>query len=231
MFQIKICGITSAADAEVALTAGADAIGLNFYAKSPRLIDVATARQIASTVEQHKDRAAIVGVFVNATPAEIRATRDAVWVDLIQLSGDESVDMLAELASLGVSPASVIRAFRVPPGGEEAARGYLDDCRRLECLPGMILWDAYDATQYGGTGRVADWDLAARWVAAGASPPLALAGGLRPENVGRAIQLVRPAAVDTASGVETSPGRKDAVAVRQFITAARVAFDNLAPGD
>jgi len=231
MFQIKICGITTPEDALTALSAGADALGLNFYAKSPRFIDVSVAREIAQRAHAQSPGGKIVGVFVNATAAEISSVRAEVGLNLIQLSGDEPPSLLAELAKLGVAPTTIVRALRVPPGGEEAARGYLDECRRLDCLPGMILWDAYDATQFGGTGRVADWDLAARWVAEGTTPPLALAGGLKPDNVRKAIRAVRPAAVDTASGVESAPGRKDADAVRRFVAEARAAFDNSAPRD
>lgn len=231
MFQIKICGITRTTDAEVAIAAGADALGLNFFPQSPRYVDAAAALEIAVASKRQSVEAAIVGVFVNAGAADIVAIRNEVGLDLIQLSGDEPVATLAELATLGVPPATIIRALRVPPGGEDATRKYLDECRRLDCLPGLILWDAYDARKFGGTGRVADWDLAARWVADGTAPPLALAGGLKPENVARAIRTVRPAAVDTASGVECAPGQKDAAAVRAFVTAARAAFDNLSPAD
>jgi phosphoribosylanthranilate isomerase len=205
MFQIKICGITTAADATDALRAGADALGLNFYAKSPRFLEVATAREIAAHVGPAPRRAKLVGVFVNHSAAEIREIAEKASLDLIQLSGSEPPALLAELASMGIAPRSIVRALRVPPGGEDESRQYLAECAKLNCSPGMILWDAYDASQFGGTGRVADWDLAARWVEEGGFPPLALAGGLRPENVAKAIRRVRPAAVDTASGVESAP--------------------------
>jgi phosphoribosylanthranilate isomerase len=231
MFRIKICGITNLDDAQHALSAGADALGLNFYAKSPRYIEISTARAIAQKRNTQAPSAKLVGVFVNASAAEICDLRGQAQLDLIQLSGDEPPSLLAELAQLGVPPSTIVRALRVPPGGEAAARRYLDECRRLECLPGMILWDAYDATQFGGTGRVADWDLAAQWVEDGTTPPLALAGGLKPDNVRKAIRAVRPAAVDTASGVESAPGRKDADAVRRFVAEARAAFDNSLPRD
>jgi len=231
MFRIKICGITTPADALLALSTGADALGLNFYAKSPRYVDPLKACEIATAAREQSPAAKLVGVFVNATAAEIVAQCRAASLDQVQLSGNESPELLAELAHSGIAPATIVRALRIGPGGESAALEYLETCRRLECLPGMLLWDAYDATQFGGTGRIADWDLAARWVEAGDIPPLALAGGLNAENVAKAIRTVRPAAVDTASGVESSPGVKDPDAVRSFVTAALSAFDNFSQGD
>jgi phosphoribosylanthranilate isomerase len=115
--------------------------------------------------------------------------------------------------------------------GIEGHRAYLATCRQLGCVPQRVLWDAFDAAAFGGTGRRADWDLAAQWAASGELPPLVLAGGLKPDSVAQAIAAVRPAAVDTASGVESSPGRKDAEAVRRFVAAARQAFDNFLPSD
>ena len=100
----------------------------------------------------------------------------------------------------------------------------LDDCRRLECVPRLVLVDAWAKGKYGGTGQVADWQALQGYSLDGSFPPLVLAGGLTPENVAEAVRTVQPAAVDTASGVESSPGRKDPEAVKAFVDAARGAF-------
>ena len=104
---------------------------------------------------------------------------------------------------------------------------YLDACRQLGCLPQAVLLDAYRPGHYGGTGEAADWSLAARYGTEHPTPPLVLAGGLTSENVAEAIRRVRPAAVDTASGVESHPGLKDAARVRAFVEAARAAFGTI----
>jgi phosphoribosylanthranilate isomerase len=218
MFRIKICGITRVEDAVMAAQAGADAIGLNFYPKSPRFLDAATARQIVAALP---GGIAKVGLFVNAAAADICRTFDELGLDLIQLHGDEPPELLAELG-----PRPVMRAFRLQSGLDEAVN-YLDQCRRLNCLPRMALIDAYVAGMYGGTGGRCDWEMIRGYLALAGYPPLVLAGGLTADNVAEAIHTVRPAAVDTASGVESSPGRKDPAAVAAFVRTACEAFASL----
>jgi phosphoribosylanthranilate isomerase len=218
MFRVKICGITNVDDARVAADAGADAIGLNFYRASPRFCRIAQAIAIGQAIPRSVSK---VGVFVNAPPAEILATFDTVGLDAVQLHGDEPPELLRDLRGL-----PVIRAFRV--GRELAPVGsYLQACRRLACVPRMVLIDTLKPGQYGGTGATLDWQSLQenRQVFQGA--PLALAGGLKPSNVAEAIASVRPWAVDTASGVESSPGRKSAALVREFVEAAHAAFAQL----
>lgn len=118
----------------------------------------------------------------------------------------------------------VIRAFRLRHDGLTAMSEYLDKCHKLKAMPGMVLLDAYRADAYGGTGSTLDWTMAAAYRQLGLAPPLVLAGGLVAANVAQAIAAVRPSAVDTASGVEASPGRKDPVRTADFITAAKAAF-------
>ena len=226
MFRIKICGVTNVEDALAAVAAGADAIGLNFYPRSPRFVELSQARHIIDALE---GRAVAVGVFVNATVEAICETAERLGLDQVQLSGDEPPEMLDELTMIVGD--CVLRTFRVAPGGYDAQRVYLETCRELGCVPHRILWDAFDSSAYGGTGRRADWDLAARLVVSGELPPLVLAGGLRAENVEAAILAVRPVAVDTASGVESSPGRKDPEQFKRFVAAARAAFDKLTSAD
>jgi phosphoribosylanthranilate isomerase len=219
MFRIKICGITNVEDALAAARAGADAVGLNFYPKSPRHIDLDTARQIVDRLPAGITK---VGVFVNVAVEEVCRTFDQLGLDLIQVHGDEPPEFLARL---GQRP--VMRAFRLGPAGLEALAEYLAACRRLQCLPRRTLIDSFVPGDYGGTGKVPDWAVLSVYPAEPWHPPLVLAGGLTPENVAAAIRTVRPAAVDTASGVEIGPGRKDHARIAGFVAAARAAFDSL----
>lgn len=216
MFQIKICGITNVADALAAVDAGADAVGLNFYSKSSRYIDRAQARTI---VEAVGDRACKVGVFVNSPVADVISTADELKLDLIQLHGDEPPSVLRQLA-----PRKVMKAFRIGEEGLAPIRAWFETCTRMSLFPERVLIDAYRPGQYGGTGQTTDWPTAATYVRTPGLPPLVLAGGLTPANVAEAIRLVKPAAVDTAGGVESSPGVKDAAKMRDFILGARAAL-------
>ena len=222
MFTIKICGVTSVKDALMAAAAGADAVGLNFYPRSPRRVTLESARHIAEAVAW---RAVKVGVFVNAPSREVCETFDTLHLELIQLHGDEPPEFLAEL---GGRP--VMRAFRVGPSGLDPVAEYLHQCRRLGCLPRLTLIDACQGGQYGGTGVVADWRVAEQYTALPDPPPLVLAGGLTPQNVAQAIETVRPSAVDSASGVEGSPGRKNDALVLRFVKEAKAAFARYAAG-
>ena len=216
MFRIKICGLTHVVEAVAAARAGADAIGLNFYPKSRRFIQLDHARQI---VEALPSEVVKVGLFVNASAADICRTFDQLGLDLIQLHGDEPATFLAQL---GDRP--VMRAFRLGESGLESIARYLGDCRQLGCMPKLVLVDAHVKGAYGGTGQVADWQALKQYPLDASVPPLVLAGGLTPGNVAEAIRTVRPAAVDTASGVEAVPGRKSDVLVRRFVAAAAEAF-------
>jgi phosphoribosylanthranilate isomerase len=218
MFRIKICGITNVSDAQSAVQAGADAVGLNFYPSSPRFITRSTARQIRDVLPRGITK---VGVFVNAEAKEVCRTFDELELDLIQLHGDETPEFIAQL---GNRP--VMRAFRLGPDGLQPIFTYLEACKQLGCVPKLVMIDAFSNGVYGGSGEIADWAICAKYSLQTDLPPLVLAGGLDPSNVARAIQQVRPAAVDTASGVESSPGRKDPAAVAAFVKAARKAFSN-----
>lgn len=217
MFRIKICGVTSVADAQMAARAGADAIGLNFYSKSPRQIDPTTAATIVAAVPKEIVK---VGVFVNATAEMVCELFDWLSLDLIQLHGDESPEILQ---ALGKRP--VMRAFRCGVASLADVNDYLVQCRKLGCTPDQILLDAYRADQYGGTGVTLDWAGLQRASMMFDLPPVVLAGGLKPENVGRAITTANPAAVDVAGGVECLPGVKDPQRVFDFVRAAREAFN------
>jgi len=216
MFQIKICGITRTADALAACEAGADAIGLNFYDRSSRYVARDVARSIAREIG---NRVLKVGVFVNATHDEIAVACDEVGLDAVQLHGDERPQLVRMLA-----PRPVIKAFRLGPEGLAPIGRWFDDCLHAGAAPRMVLLDAYQPGEYGGTGQTADWRIAGTFGRTPGMPPWALAGGLTPANVSLAISEARPGAVDTAGGVEISPGIKDPRKIFEFVAAARAGF-------
>jgi len=218
MFRVKVCGITSVADAQSAADAGADAIGFNFFPLSPRYIELRRARQI---VEVLSPGVLKVGVFVNSPIAEIRAAIELLHLDLVQLHGDEEPEFIAKLEGR-----PVMRAFRVE-AGLAGLKDYLSRCQKLACLPRMVLVDAYKKGAYGGTGETTDWKLLSGERKEVRELPLVLAGGLTPRNVAAAIATVRPAAVDTASGVELRPGQKSPQLMQAFVSAAKQAFADL----
>lgn len=216
MFQTKICGITSVEDALIAARAGADAIGLNFYARSPRYVAAGTAETIVRMLPGGISK---VGLFVDTPADDICRLFDQLRLDLIQLHGNQPPEFVAQLA-----PRPVMRAFRIGRERIEPVAEYLDRCRQLEHDLELVLLDSLVAGQYGGTGTLLDWGAVQAYRAEIGATPLVLAGGLTPENVAAAIRAVGPAAVDVASGVESRPGRKDPARVEAFVQAARCAF-------
>lgn len=217
IFKIKICGVGSEADALAAVQAGADAIGLNFYDKSPRRVSALDASRITAALVSYQCAALPIGVFVNHSVEEVRQLWTTARLGAIQLHGDEPPSFLQWLA-----PLPVIRARRFD-GGVAAICKDLDACRKAAAMPYSVLIDAMSPGRYGGTGETVSWPgLAdhAKWLGC----PLILAGGLTPENVAEAIRIVRPHAVDVASGVESAPGKKDIAKMRDFVAAARDAF-------
>jgi phosphoribosylanthranilate isomerase len=231
MFHVKICGVTTAADARMAAAAGADAIGLNFVPGSPRCLAADVAREIVAALP---DDMLVVGVFAGADPSDIRRIVEQVGLDAVQLhghlAGPGPVDSPETCAALAPTP--VIRAVRVGADGFAAARGWIASARGLGHPPVMAVVDAAvtsstAAGQLGGTGETVDWS---RFVEAGdLGIPVALAGGLTPANVAEAIRATAATAVDTASGVEFAPGRKDPEKMRSFCAAARRALAAVAP--
>ncbi len=213
---VKICGVTSTEDALVVKNCGADAVGLNFFRGSKRFVDTSTAKSIRDALG---DGIEIVGVFVNSTADDVCRTLDAVGLTGVQFHGDEPPEVIHDVQTRRPN-ARLIRAVRV---GSDGAAIVSEELRRLSdagIALSAILVDAFVAGEYGGTGhRVATefWKSADRecW------PPLILAGGLTPENVASAVGEVQPWGIDTASGVELSPGRKSSDKVRAFVNAAR----------
>ncbi|MFZ1934444.1 MAG: phosphoribosylanthranilate isomerase [Thermoguttaceae bacterium] len=222
MFRIKICGITSVDDGLMVARAGANAIGLNFYPRSPRYISFDLAREIVAALPKGIVK---VGLFVNVPPADVCRAYSDLPLDLIQLHGDEPPEYLTQL---GNRP--VMRAFRVRPGNFHPVVEYLARCRGLKVEPRLALLDSLVPGEFGGTGQPVDWSTARQYAAQSGLPPLVLAGGLTPENVADAIVAVRPTAVDVASGVESSPGRKDPAAVEAFLRAATAALSGVRSG-
>lgn len=203
--HIKICGITSLADAEHALEAGAWAIGLNNVASSPRHCDPDEAVRIGTALRR---RAEIAGVFANATLEEVEHAAAEQQLTLIQLHGDEGPSFCTEIARR--TGCRVIKAFRVRTSADiQAAEAFHTDFHLL---------DARSDGALGGTGQTFDWELVK---ARRSNVPVILAGGLTPGNVARGIAAVNPYGVDVASGVESAPGVKDAGLVDAFIAAAQ----------
>jgi phosphoribosylanthranilate isomerase len=203
---VKICGITSPEDGRAAAEAGAAAIGLVFWSRSPRAVDLPTARRITAGLSPFVLR---VGVFVDETPDVIARICDSVGLDMVQLHGDEPPEAIAGL------PRRALKAVRIGCGFQpEKALRYVGHAAGL-------LLDSGDAAVPGGTGRAFDWT-----VVDGVRDRLGyvvLAGGLTPDSVAAAIRVVRPDAVDVSSGVEAAPGRKDPAKMRAFVAAVRSA--------
>lgn len=219
MFRIKICGVTSAKDAQLAALAGADAVGLNFYPQSPRYIDLSTAEKIVGALPRQTAR---VGVFVNPNPEEAVATAARLKLDWIQLHGEEPAEMIGRFTGH-----RVLRAFRFGNDSGQAIVDYLSNCQRLETPVAAILIDAAATGELGGTGKLVDWNALVAARPKFGNIPLVLAGGLTPFNVAEAVALTRPDAVDVASGVESKPGTKDMLLLRAFITAAKKALSGI----
>jgi phosphoribosylanthranilate isomerase len=201
---VKICGVTTPEDAAMAAAAGADAIGINFYPRSKRYVDPAAARPIVDAIPKGVLK---VGVFVDASVAEVTRCLNELRLDRAQLHGEERADDFAN-----IDPTRLIRVVRVRDEASFAAeRGW---------RPGRWLYDAH-VDGFGGAGVIAPWAL----IAARARRPFLLAGGLTPQNVAAAVEAVRPDGVDVASGVELDQNarRKDAQKVAAFIAAARAA--------
>lgn len=203
MTRVKICGITEFEDARDAVLLGAAAIGLNFYASSPRYVDPTRAAQI---IEKLPPFVTIVGVFVNhPDPQNLEDFALSLGLHAVQLHGNETPDYCSMIQRV-----KVIKALRV------------DSNFRVDTLrshgSGTFLLDACSPDQFGGTGRSFNWDLV---FGANAFGSIIIAGGLTPENVAQAVTTLHPFGVDVASGVESKPGKKDYEKMRRFIEAVQ----------
>lgn len=202
--KVKICGITNLADGLAAAEAGADALGFNFYEKSPRHVSLKAAAEIAKRLPPFVMR---VGLFVNASEDLVTRAIGECGLTMLQFHGDEAPDFCVQFGLMSM------RAFRIR------------DAESLKQIPefqtAAYLLDAYSPEARGGTGEKFNWDLAIEAQKFGR--PIFLAGGLTPENVAAAVRKVRPFGVDVSSGVESAPGKKDPAKVRAFIQAVRAA--------
>ena len=217
---IKICGITTVEDATTVVRAGANAIGLNFYEASQRYITPDQARLIANTVSKDVD---VVGVFVNDPPQHVAHLAQEAGLTAVQFHGDQTRSEIEQFQHL-CPQTPIIRAFRIG----STTTSFRTQWREYAILPRPLtaaLVDAWSADQYGGTGRTVNLDFLRGHQQL--TSRLILAGGLTPDNVGDAISRVRPWGVDTASGVETSPGVKSAELIERYVTACRQQFSDI----
>jgi phosphoribosylanthranilate isomerase len=199
--RIKICGITNQDDALDAVAAGADALGFNLYSASPRFIDHKCLNEMINVLPPFVKT---VAVMVNPEIEEVRKVLEIV--DLVQFHGDESGEFCSQFCRPYMKALRTIDATDIGMDMEQHRKA------------SAILLDTKVDGSYGGTGKSLDWA-----AVPALDKPIVLAGGLRPENVAHAIDLVRPFAVDVSSGVEASKGIKDPVAVRAFVEAVRFA--------
>jgi phosphoribosylanthranilate isomerase len=207
MTRVKICGVTSPEDALRAADLGAWAIGMVFWPDSPRVCPPDESEAIGSALHR---RVELAGVFVNASLDEVALLADRCRLSLLQLHGDEGPAYCREAARR--TGCRVMKAVRVRDSAQ---------VRALRAFPtDFHLLDAHSPGTPGGTGRTFDWELARLHPG---TPPVVLSGGLTPDNVGEAISVVRPFAVDTASGTEAAPGRKDPAKLQAFFRAVAAA--------
>ncbi len=202
LVKVKICGMTNLSDALSAVNAGADALGFIFYKKSPRSVNMKIVREIVSKLPPFVDT---VGVFVNETAENINKIADRCKLDKVQLHGNESPAFCKKIRR------RVIKAFRIKD---------LQSVKQLSRYSvSSFLLDTFSEDDYGGTGKVFDWNLV---YPAKKYGPVILAGGLTPNNVRNAIQIAQPYGVDVCSGLESHPGVKDHNKMRTFLTNAKV---------
>jgi len=204
--RTKICGLTRAEDVQCAVAAGADAIGLVFYAPSPRAVSVEKAQALLAVVTPFVQ---VAGLFVNATVSEIQQVLSQVALDILQLHGDETPTQCAEIGN--ATGRRWIKALAVKP--DSNMPGLIK--QYMTAGASGILLDTWHPQLKGGTGQTFDWN---SWPQAiGQTVPLILAGGLNPDNVADAIAQTRPYAVDVSGGVESQKGIKDHQLIRKFM--------------
>jgi phosphoribosylanthranilate isomerase len=205
--NVKICGITNLADAEESVRLGAWAIGLVHYGESPRRCDPAAAAEVGAAIRR---RCEVAGVFVNPSLEEVVGAVENAGLTIVQLNGKEGPSFCTEVARR--TGAKVIKAIHTSSTADvQAAEAFRTD---------FHLFDTRKRGSWGGTGETFDWELLA---GRRSSVPMIVAGGLRPENVGEAIEVAHPFAVDVASGVEAEPGRKDHALLAAFFEAVTAA--------
>jgi phosphoribosylanthranilate isomerase len=211
MAIIKICGIKTLKDALAAIEAGADYLGFNFYPKSVRFIEKSACAEITSVLKREYPNIKLVGVFVNSPVTEVKDILETCSLDLAQLHGDETPEMVTSFSGKAFK-AIRLSAQSVDPSVHPFLKSVPESA-----LPAFLV-DAAVKGVYGGSGVTADWTAAAKLAQ---QYPLLLAGGLTPENVADAVKQVNPWGVDVASGVESTPGEKDAAKMSAFVQAVK----------
>jgi phosphoribosylanthranilate isomerase len=205
MTKVKICGIRFFDDGFAAIEAGADFLGFNFYSQSKRYIDPEVCKRVTHLLKAQSPTIQFVGIFVNSETDYIKEVKNYCALDLVQLHGDESHEVVAKLGAFAY------KAFRGIP---EQPNDF------VQSVEPAFLLDAVSTVAYGGTGQQVDWSAAAELAA---KHSIFLAGGLTPDNVAQAVAQVHPWGVDVASGVETLPGMKDVQKMKDFVNAVRQA--------
>jgi len=219
MTWVKICGMTNLEDALVAVDAGADAVGFVFYEKSPRCVTVERAREICEKLPESVEK---VGVFVNQLEDTLCDVADSAGLTAIQMHGDREDPHVADLVVAKRPKLKVLAAISMSQASPEgwAMMWHRD-------VVHAFLVDSGDSSKLGGTGRTFDWDTSGTTLEKIKNlGRVVAAGGLTPENVGEAIEILQPWGVDVVSGVEAAPGMKDPEKVRAFVRAVRKADGN-----
>lgn len=215
---IKICGVTTPEDARTVAASHADAIGLNFYAPSKRFLPPHVRNSVRDAIAENVE---VVGVFVNSPMTDVARCAEETRLDTVQFHGDETPELVNQFHQT-CPHIGIIRAFRIDDSGFHFADQWLEQATAMGIPLQAALIDAYRPGEYGGTGHqlsvttVTSWN----WPQQD-NNNLILAGGLRPENISDAVTAIRPFGIDTASGVEDDPGRKNADAVKRFVDNAR----------
>lgn len=217
---VKVCGVRDRAAAVKIAELGADAIGLNFYSRSPRFVEPEIAVEIAQALPEGVER---IGVFVNHPIRNIERIAAECHLDVLQLHGDEPPSYLADLQRR-LPGIRTVRAWRMAKN-LDGLGAYLKECRQWNCELAGCLVDAQVDGSYGGSGKTVPWERLVREYRFDKWPPLILAGGLTATNVADAISVAHPWGVDVASGVESSPGVKDLALVEQFVRQAKSTAD------
>ena len=210
--RIKLCGLTRAQDVQLAVKLGADALGLVFYPASPRAVDAKQAAQLLALLPSF---VSTVGLFVNASAAEVRQTLAIAPISILQFHGDETLEQCCAIAQEVKRP--FLRALRVRPDMKSADLLECDQqYRKASPYFSGLLLDTW-VESYGGSGKVFDWSL----IPAELAHRAVLSGGLNAQNVTEAVRSVRPFAVDVSSGIESAKGIKDAAMMHAFVSAVR----------
>ena len=210
---VKVCGLRTVANTLEVAESGVDAIGLNFYEKSKRSITAEAAKEIVDALPKN---VMSIGLFVNHPVDEVLQIAEETGIKTLQFHGDETPEFVAQFKDF-----QIIKAFRIDANNIGDLQAQIDSYQSAGIELFGCLIDANVSDAYGGTGKTAPWEVLRQNYDCDNFPPLILAGGLTAENVQEAVNIVQPWGVDTASGVESAPGIKDACLSQKFIQQAK----------